>query len=42
MTDAFSEQDEEIKGFELQKKHWLALVVVFAVIELAVLVALIS
>ncbi len=42
MTDAFSEQDEESKGFELQKKHWLALVAVFAVVELIVLIALIS
>ena len=42
MTDAFSEHDEDAPRFELQRKHWVALVAVFALVEIVVLISYIS
>lgn len=41
MNEVFSEQDEQAARSPLQRRHWLAIVAVFAVVELAVVIAMV-
>ncbi len=42
MTEAYSDDEQDTPRFALERKHWLALVAVFAVIELTVVISLIN
>jgi hypothetical protein len=42
LTDLIPEQDDDTQTSALERKHWLALVAVFAVVELVWLISVLS